>query len=55
MTTYRTIELVSEEDLYFQFVVVADDTLTWSDEEASRRSRLDLEHDRDVALVDNPD
>ena len=55
VTTYRTIELICKENLYFQLVVVANDTLTWPDEEAGRRSGLDLEHDRDVALVDYPD
>ena len=50
-----TIELMVEENLDFDFVVLANDSLTWTHQIPRRLSRLDLEHYRDVALVNQFD
>ena len=51
--TYRAIKLISEQDLDFELVVMADDSLTWSNEETSWRRRLYLEHYRNISLIND--
>ena len=50
-----TIKLMVEENLDFDFVVLADDSLTRAHQIPRRLSRLDLEHYRDVPLVNQLD
>ena len=49
------IQLLSEEHLHFNLVLVSDDTLAWPDQVSGGLGRLDLEHDWNVALVDQLD
>ena len=51
----RAVKLVVEENLDFDLVVLADDSLTRAHQIPRRLSRLDLEHDGNVALVDEFD
>lgn len=50
--TYRTVKLLREQDLHFNFVLVADDALTGPDKVAVRFGRLYLKHYGHLTLVD---
>ena len=53
--TYRAVKFVCEEDLDLDLIVAANNTLAGPNEVAGGLSCLDLEHDRDLALVDELD
>ena len=49
------IQLLSEEHLHFNLVLMSDDTLAWPNQVSVGLGRLDLEHDWNVAFVDQLD